>query len=101
MHLVCTLLIIREEKEPKPKLFGPDIFGWGGGLPPAWMGAKKFGMPLETREIKHFAGISRDLAGPRGPKDQKNLRFRARLKISSENEFLSEPPAAALFLWGN
>ena len=28
------------------------------------MGAKKFGMPLETREIKHFlGGISRDFAG--------------------------------------
>ena len=21
------------KKEPKPKFFGPDIFGWGGGLP--------------------------------------------------------------------
>ena len=32
---------------------------------------------------------------PRGPKDQKNWKFRARLKISSE------PPTAALFFVGN
>ena len=31
---------------------------------------------------------------PRGPKNQKNSRFRARLKFSSE------PPTAAYFLWG-
>ena len=43
-----------KKKEPKPKLFGPDIFGCGGGLPHEWVGAKKFGMSLETREIKFF-----------------------------------------------
>ena len=55
--------MFREEKEPKPKLFGPDIFGWGEGLPREWVGAKKFGMSLETREIKLFGGMSRDFAG--------------------------------------
>ena len=30
------------KKEPKPKLFGPDIFGRGGGLPREGVGAKKF-----------------------------------------------------------
>ena len=39
-------------KEPKPKLFGPDILGWGGGLPREGVGAEKFGMSLETRETK-------------------------------------------------
>ena len=43
-----------KKNEPKPKLFGPDIFRWGGGLPREGVGAKKFGMPLETREIKLF-----------------------------------------------
>ena len=27
-----------------PKVFGPDIFGWGRGLPRELVGAKKFGM---------------------------------------------------------
>ena len=49
-----------KKKEPKPKLFGPDIFGWGGGLQREWVGAKKFGMSLETREIKLFG---RDIPG--------------------------------------
>ena len=38
-----------EKKEPKPKLLDPDIFGWGGGLPREWVGAKKFGMCLGTQ----------------------------------------------------
>ena len=42
------------KKEPKPKLLSPDIFQWGRGLPHEGVGAKKFGMPLETREIKLF-----------------------------------------------
>ena len=54
-----------KRKEPKPKLFGPDIFRWGGGLPREWVGAKKFGMSFETqgiqtfwRDIPGFGGIS-------------------------------------------
>ena len=38
-----------KKKEPKPKLFGPDIFGWGGGLPCEGVGAKKLGMSCETQ----------------------------------------------------
>ena len=34
--------LIRQEKEPKPKLSGPDIFEWGGGPPREGVGAKKF-----------------------------------------------------------
>ena len=41
-----------EKKDPKPKLFGPDILWRGGVLPRERAGAKKFGMSLETREIK-------------------------------------------------
>ena len=43
-----------KKKEPKPKLIGPDIFGWGRGLPREGVGAEKFGMSLQTRETKHF-----------------------------------------------
>ena len=42
------------KKEPKPKLLGPDILRWGGGLPRKGAGAEKFGMSLETRETKLF-----------------------------------------------
>ena len=49
-----------KKKEPKRKLLGPAIFGWGGGLPREWVGAKKFGMSLETREIKL---LGRDIPG--------------------------------------
>ena len=48
------LLNSGKKKEPKPKLFGQDIFGWGGGLPREGLGGEKFGMSLETRQIKLF-----------------------------------------------
>ena len=50
-----------EKKQPKPKLLGPDILRWGGGLPREGVGAEKFGMSLETREIYFF--LRRDLPG--------------------------------------
>ena len=57
----------RTKKEPKPKLLSPDIFRWGRGLPHEGAGAKKFGMALETREIKLFwrdiPGFGRDIGG--------------------------------------
>ena len=40
------------KKEPKPNLLSPDIFQWARGLPHEGVGAQKFGMSLETREIK-------------------------------------------------
>ena len=62
------------KKEPKPKLFGPDIFQWGRGLPRERVGAKKFDTSLETREIKLFGrdipGLCRDIP----PKRPKSLR---------------------------
>ena len=48
------------KEERKPKLLSPDIFRWGRGLPREGVGAKKFGMSLETREIKLFG---RDILG--------------------------------------
>ena len=56
-----------KKNKPKPKLFGPDIFGRGGGLPCEGVGAKKFDMSLETREIELFwrdiPGFCRDIPG--------------------------------------
>ena len=57
---VTQLYSLGKKREPKPKLFGPDILGWGGGLPREWVGAKKFGMSLKTREIQLFC---RDIPG--------------------------------------
>ena len=42
------------KKGPKPKLLSLDIFRLGRGLPRERVGTKKFGMSLETREIKLF-----------------------------------------------
>ena len=39
-----------KKKEHKPTLFGPVIFGWGGGLPCEGVGANpNFGMSFETQ----------------------------------------------------
>ena len=61
------------KREPKPEFLGPDILGWGGGLPRERVGAKKCGMSLETREIKlfgqDFPGFCWDI-----PEDPKNFR---------------------------
>ena len=72
------LLLSGEKKEPKPKLFGPDIFGWGGGLSREWVGAKKFGMSFETqgnqtfwRDIRDSAGISQSC--PKSLRNKKSL----------------------------
>ena len=50
----------------KTQTFGSGYFRWGRGLPREGVGAKKFGMSLETREgelswrdSREFAGISR------------------------------------------
>ena len=65
------------KKEPKPKLLSPDIFWWGGGLPREGVGAKKFGMSLETQGIKLFwrdiPGFCRDI--PEAPEkfEKKNV----------------------------
>ena len=40
-----------KKKEQKPKLSGPDIFRWRGGLPREGVGSKK---PLETHRKQSF-----------------------------------------------
>ena len=47
----------RKKKEPKPKLFGPDIFGWGGGLPREGGGGRK------VRYVPRSQGNQTFLAG--------------------------------------
>ena len=49
-------------KELKPRLLGPETFGWVGVLPREGMGAKKVRHVLrkKPRETKLFGGISRD-----------------------------------------
>ena len=67
----------QKEREPKPKLFGPDIFGWGGGLPREGVGAEKFSMSLETKKIKLFGrdipGFCRDI--PQAPEKFEKKKF--------------------------
>ena len=66
-----------KKKEPKPKLFGPDIFQWGRG-------AKKRDMSLETREIKLFGrdipGFCRDIPDfcPKSLRQKKKFVFNSR-----------------------
>ena len=68
-----------KKKEPKPNLFGPDIFGWGGGPPREGVGAKKFGMSLETREIKllwrDIPGFCWDIPGTPEKFEKKKFLF--------------------------
>ena len=53
------------KKNPNLNFLSPDIFWWGGGLPREGVGAKKFGMSLETQGIKLFwrdiPGFCRDI----------------------------------------
>ena len=75
-YLFCPRLRSGRKKEPKPKLFGPDIFGWGRGLPHEGVGAKKFGMSFVTQVNQTFwrdmPGFCRDI--PRIPeKFEKNI----------------------------
>ena len=81
----------RKKKEPKPKLFGPDIFGWGGGLPREGVGAKKFGMSFETQGNQTFwrdmPGFCRDIPGRGVPEkfEGKGFVFNSRpLKMRRE-----------------
>ena len=56
-------LLSDTKKEHRPKLLSPGIFRWGMGLPREGVGAKKFGMSLEAREIKFLAGYPEILPG--------------------------------------
>ena len=53
-------LLSGKKKEPKPKLFGPDIFRWGGGLPRKGVGGQ------EVRHVPQSQGnqtLWRDIPG--------------------------------------
>ena len=43
-----------KKKEPKPKLSGPDIFPWDGGIPCEGLGAKSSVCPSKPREKANF-----------------------------------------------
>ena len=66
-----------KRKEPKPEPYGPDIFGWGGGLPrEGGGGARKFGVSFETQGDQNFwVGYPEILPGYPG-KISKSLRKR-------------------------
>ena len=72
-----------KKNEPKPKLFGPDIFGWGGGLPREGVGPEKFDMSIETRETKLFwldiPGFCRDI--PEAPEKFEKKKVRVQLSF--------------------
>ena len=69
-------LLSGKEREPKPKLFGPDIFG-GGSLPREGVGAKKFSMSFETQGNQTFwrdiPGFCRDI--PEWPERFEKKKF--------------------------
>ena len=53
-----------KKKEPKPKHFGPDIFGWGGVLPGEGGGGQKVQFVLRSPGKPNFlAGCLRIFAG--------------------------------------
>ena len=66
----------------------PDIFWWGGGLPREGVGAKKFGMSLETQGIKLFwrdvPGFCRDI--PEAPEkfEKKMFGFNSRPQLKRQ-----------------
>ena len=68
-----------KKKEPKPKLLGPDIFGWGGGLPREGVGAKKFSMSFETQGSQTFW---RDIPGVPEKFEKKMFAFNFRTLTS-------------------
>ena len=75
------------KKEPKPKLLSPDIFRLGRGLPRQRVGAKKFDMSLETREIKLFwrdiPGFCRDIPAVPEKFEKNKFVFNVRSLIGS------------------
>ena len=89
-YTVVNRIFSGTKNEPKPKLLSPDIFRWGRGLPHEGVGAKKFGMPLETREIKLFwwdiPGFCRDILGVPEKFEKKKFGFNFRsLFLDSRN----------------
>ena len=65
----CHLMVLRgspmlgKEKEPKPKPFGSDILGWGGGLPREGWGPKSSVCPSKPGKSNFLAGYPGILLG--------------------------------------
>ena len=76
-----------KNNEPKPKLFGPDSFGQGGGLPCEGVGANKFGMSLETREIKLFWAGYHGILAPEKFEKKSSLRAKGTLISAARCDF--------------
>ena len=72
----------RKRNPTQPKFCGPDIFGWGGGLPREGVGAKKFGMSFETHGSQTFwrdiPGFWWDIPGVPKKFEKKKFVFNAR-----------------------
>ena len=57
---MASILVSGRKNEHRLKLLGLDILQWAGGLPREGVGAKKFGMSLETQGEQTLGGKSRD-----------------------------------------
>ena len=83
MPIERNALEISNLKVQSPRVSSRAIFWWGGGLPREGVGAKKFGMSLETQAIKLFwrdiPGFCRDI--PEAPEkfEKKMFGFNSRL----------------------
>ena len=81
------------KKEHKPELLSPDIFQWGRGLPREGVGAQKFDMSLETREIKLFwrdiPGFCRDI-----PESFRNKKYLFNFWLLSQIQKTPTPPSS-------
>ena len=102
LYRFFSLHISGTKKEPKPKLLSPDIFWWGGCLPREGVGAKKFGMSLETQGIKLFwrdiPGFCRDI--PEAPEKFEKKMFGFNLwplifRVPELNPFLADRASGA------
>ena len=85
---------------PKPKLFDPDIFGWGGGLPRKGVGGKEFGMSFETQGNQTFW---RDIPGVPEKFEKKRFVFNFRplkspaISIQPASDLKSQPQKYIIF----
>ena len=70
------------KKRAQTQTFESDIFRWGRGLPREGVGAKKFCMSLEAREIKLFwrdiPKFCRDIPGAPEKFEKKKFVFNSR-----------------------
>ena len=96
-EIIIFKLFSGKKKEPKPKLFGPDIFQWGRRLPRERVGAKKFDMSLETQGIKLFGwdipGFCRDIPGVPEKFEKKKFVFNFRSLYLGDYSYSFQGPS--------